>query len=176
MGCVSTSVMGPRLVSRSNVRLGPLNQMPTVWKDEIAIMDGITELPKRNRSLLLITLLLLVNNLDGEAKRNEMQNYLACMKHEEVMHAHSSRCITHIRIRKGGNYDCAGGFKLGKSNQPRNMWNTYLKQLSLQRDRTKLIFYAVAILSFLKSNIFFIAIGDTSARQQNNPEGKVIFL
>ena len=72
-------------------------------------MDGILELPKRNRSLFINTLLPLVNNLDGEAKMNEMQDYLACMKHEQVMHTYSSRCIRHVRMGKGDNSDCAGG-------------------------------------------------------------------
>jgi hypothetical protein len=52
----------------------------------------------------------LANNLDGEAKINEMQDYLACMKHKQVMHAHSSRCIPHDRMGKGDNSDCAGEF------------------------------------------------------------------
>ena len=82
MGCVATSVMGPHLVSLSEESSGSLNRMPKVLKEEIVSMDGIIELPKRNRSLLLSTLLPLVNNLDGDAKRNEMQDYLACMKHE----------------------------------------------------------------------------------------------
>jgi hypothetical protein len=43
--------------------------MPKVWKEGIVGMDNILELPKRNRSLLLSTLLPLVNNLDGDAKR-----------------------------------------------------------------------------------------------------------
>ncbi len=88
MGCVATSVMGPRLVSLSEDSSGPLNRMPKVWKEGIVSPDGILELPKRNRSLLLSTLLPLVDNLDGDAKRNEMQDYLACMKHEKVMHTH----------------------------------------------------------------------------------------
>ncbi len=46
--------------------------MPKVWTEEIVNMDGILELPKRNRSLWLSTLLPLVHNLDGYAKRNEM--------------------------------------------------------------------------------------------------------
>ena len=87
--------------------------MPKVWKEAIVIVDGIVELPKRNRSLLLSTLLPLVKNLDGDAKRNEMQNYLSCMKHEQVTNAHSSRWIPHIRMGKGDDPDCDGGFKLG---------------------------------------------------------------
>ncbi len=67
MGCVATSVMGPRLVSLSEVNSGPLNRMPKVWKEGRVNLDGILELPKRNRSLLLSTLLPLVNNLDGDA-------------------------------------------------------------------------------------------------------------
>ena len=64
--------------------------MPKVWKEGIVSrMDGIVGLPKRNRSLSLITLLPLVNNLDGEGKRNGMQNYLASIKREQVIHAHS---------------------------------------------------------------------------------------
>ena len=170
MGCVATSVMGPRLVSLSEDGSGPLNRMPKVWKEGIVSMDNILELPKRNRSLLLSTLLPLVNNLDGDAKRNEMQDYLACMKHEQVMHTHSSRCIPHVRMGKGDNSDCAGGLKLGPPNQSKHTWDTDLKQLSLQRDRTKLICHNVAILLFLKSNINFIIMGDKSARQPNNPE------
>ncbi len=83
--------------------------MPKVWKEGIVRLDGILELPKRNRSLWLSTLLPLVNNLDGDANKNEMQDYLACMKHEQVMHTQSSRCIPHVRIEKGDNSDCAGG-------------------------------------------------------------------
>ena len=170
MGCVATSVMGPRLVSLSEDSSGPLNRMPKVWKEGIVSLDGILELPKRNRSLLLSTLLPLVDNLDGDAKRNEMQDYLACMKHEQVMHTHSSRCIPHFRMGKGDNSDCAGGFKPGPPNQTKHTWNADLKQLSLQRDRTKLICHHVAVLLFLKSNINFIIMGDKSARQPNNPE------
>ena len=95
---VATSVMGPRLVSLCENGSGPLNRMPKVWKEGIISMDDILELTKRNRSLLLGTLLPLVNNLDGDAKRNEMQDYLACMKHEHVMQTHSSRCIPHVRM------------------------------------------------------------------------------
>jgi hypothetical protein len=45
-------------------------------------MDDILEITKTNRSLLLSTLLSLVNNLDGEGKKNEMQEYFAYMKDE----------------------------------------------------------------------------------------------
>jgi hypothetical protein len=170
MGCVATSVMGPRLASLFEDGPGPLSRMPKVLKEEIVSMDNILELPQRNRSLLLSTLLPLVNNLDGDAKRNEMQDYLSCMKHERVMHTHSSRCIPHVRMGKGDNSDCAGGFKLGPPNQSKHTWDTDFKQLSLQRDRTKLICYNVVVLLFLKSNINFIIMGDKSARQPNNPE------
>ena len=40
----------------------------------------------------------LVNKLDGEANRNEMQDYSACMKLDDGMHAHSSRRIPHVRM------------------------------------------------------------------------------
>jgi hypothetical protein len=72
MGCVAISVMGPRLVLLFDDKSGPLNRMPKVWKEGNVSIDGILELPRRNRSLLLSTLLPLVNNLDGEAKRNKM--------------------------------------------------------------------------------------------------------
>ena len=111
--------------------------MPKVSKEEIVSMDGFLELPKRNRSLLLSTLLSLVNNLHGDSKRNKMQNYLACMKHEHVMHTHFSRCIPHVRMGKGDNFDRAGGSKPGPPNKSKHTWDTDLKQLSLQRDRTK---------------------------------------
>jgi len=137
MGCLATSVMGPRLVSLSEDGFGPLNRTPKIWKKVIVIMDNILELPKRNRSLLLSTLLPLVNNLDGDAKRNEMQDYLSCMKHEQVMRTHSNRCIPRVHMGKGNNSDCAGGFNPGPPNQSQHMWDTDLKQLSLQRDRTK---------------------------------------
>ncbi len=71
MGCVGTSVMGPRLVSLSEDSFGHLYRMPKVWKEGIVSMDHILELPKRNRSLLFSTLLPLVYNLDGDAKRKE---------------------------------------------------------------------------------------------------------
>ncbi len=58
------------------------------------------ELPRRNRSLLLNTLLPLAKNLDVEDTRYENRNYFACMKHEQVMRTHSSRCIPHIRMGK----------------------------------------------------------------------------
>jgi len=74
MGCVATSVMGPRLNFLSEDSPSPLNRMPKVWKEGIVSMDNFLELPKRNRSLLLSTLLPLVFNLDGDSKRNEMQN------------------------------------------------------------------------------------------------------
>ena len=48
-------------------------------------MDCIVELPNRNGPLLLSTLVSLVNNLDGDAKRNEMKNYHTSTKHEQVM-------------------------------------------------------------------------------------------
>ncbi len=131
--------MGPRLVSLSKNNSGPENRMPKFWKEGIGSMDGILDLLKRNRLLLLGTLLPLVNNLDGEAKRNEMQDYLACMKYEQIMHAHSSRCISNVRMGKGDNSDCAGGFKLDPPNKLKHTWDTDLKQLYLQRDRTKLI-------------------------------------
>ena len=94
-------------------------------------MDTILELLKRNRSLLLGTLLPLVYNLDGDAKRKEMQDYLSCMKHEQVMHTHSSRCIPLVRMRKGDTSVCAGGFKPGPPNQSKHTWDTDFKQLSL---------------------------------------------
>ncbi len=81
MGCVATSLMGPRLLSLSEYSFGPLNRIPKVWEEGIVNMDDILELLKRNRSLLLCTLLPLVQSLDRDAKRNEMQDYLACMKH-----------------------------------------------------------------------------------------------
>jgi hypothetical protein len=71
---------------------------------------------------------------------------------------------------EGDNSDCAGGFKLGPPSQSKHTWDTYLKQLSLQRDRTELICHHVTILLFLKSNTNFIIMGDKSARQPNNPE------
>jgi hypothetical protein len=97
MGCVATSVMGPRLILLSEDSTGPLSRMPKVWKEGIVYIDGILELPKRNRSLLLSTLFPL--------------------QHEHVMHTDSSRCIPHVRIGKGDNFDCAGGFKHGPPNQ-----------------------------------------------------------
>ena len=129
MGCVATSVLGPRLVSLSGDNSRPLNRMPKVRKEGIVSMDNILELPRRNRSLLLSTLLPLVYNLDNDAKRNKIHDYLTCMKHEHVMHRHSSRCIPHVRVRKGDNSDCAGGFKLGPPNQSKHTWDTDLKQL-----------------------------------------------
>ncbi len=167
-GYVATIVMGPRLVSLCTDNFSPLNRMSKVWKEGIVSMDGILELPKQNRFLLPNTLLPLVNNLDSAAKRNKMQDYLACMKHEQVMHTHSSRCI-HVRMGKGDNYDCAGGFKPCPSNQTKHISDTDLKQLSLQRDRTNLICHHVAIFLLLQININFIIVGDKSARQPNNP-------
>jgi hypothetical protein len=55
MGDVARSVMGARLISLSDDSSGQLNRMPKVWKEGIASMDGIVELPKRIRSLLLST-------------------------------------------------------------------------------------------------------------------------
>ncbi len=46
-----------------------------------------------------------------------MQYYLAYMKHEQVMHIYSSRCIPHVRMGKGDNSNCARGFKPGPPNQ-----------------------------------------------------------
>ncbi len=39
--------------SLSEDNFGPLNRMPKVWKEGIVNMDGILELPKRNRSLFI---------------------------------------------------------------------------------------------------------------------------
>ena len=87
-------------------------------------MDDILKIPKRNRSLLLLnTLLPLFTNLDSEAKRNEIQDYLACMKHEQVTHTHSSGCIPHVRMGKGDNSHCASGFKPGPTNQSKHTWD-----------------------------------------------------
>ena len=91
------------------------------------------------------------------------------MKHEHVMHTHSSRCIPYIRMGKGDNSDSAGGFKPSLPNQSKHTWDTDLKQLSLQRDNTKLICHNVVVLLFLKSNMNCIIMGDKSARQPNNP-------
>jgi len=132
--------------------------MPKVWKKGIVSMDDIFELPKRNRSFLLNTLLPLVYNLHGDAKRNEMHDYLSCIKHEQV------------RMGKGDNSDCAGGFKPCLPNQSKHTRDADLKQLSLQRDRTKLIYHNVVVLLFLMSNINFIIMGDKSARQPKNLE------
>jgi hypothetical protein len=41
MGCVATSVMGPRIVSLSKDNSGPLNRMPKVWKKGIVSLDDI---------------------------------------------------------------------------------------------------------------------------------------
>jgi hypothetical protein len=153
MGSVATSVMGPHLVSRSEDNSGPLNRMPKLWSEGLDSMDDIEELPKRNRSLMLSTLLPSVENLDYEARVKEMHSYLSCMKHEHAMHSHSSRCIPHNRMGKGDNSDCAGGFKPGPPNQSKHTWDAELKQLSLQRDRTKLICHNVAILLFLKATL-----------------------
>jgi hypothetical protein len=119
---------------------------------------------------LLNTLLPFVYNLSGDAKRNEMQDYLSSMKHEQVMHTHSSRCIPHVPMGKGDDSDCAGGFKPGPPNQSKHTRDKKLKQLYLQLDRTKLICHNVALLLFMKSNINFIIMGDEFARQPNNPE------
>ena len=142
--------------------------MLKVWKEGIVSMDNVLELPKRNRSLLLSTILPLVNNIDGEAKRNEMQNYLSYMKHEQFMHTHPSRCIPHVRMGKGDNSDFASGFKPCPPNQLKHILDIDLKQLSLQRDRKLLICHHVAILLFLKINNNFIITGDKSARQPKN--------
>ena len=58
-----------------------------------------------------------------------MQDFLACMKHEQVMHTHSSRYNPHVRMEKGDNSDCAGGFKPGPPYQSKHKWNTDFKQL-----------------------------------------------
>jgi hypothetical protein len=72
---------------------------------------------------------------------------------------------------KGDNFDFAGGFKPVQPNRSKHKWDTDLKQLSLQRDRTKLICHInVVVLLFLKININFIIMGDKSARKPNNPE------
>ena len=68
-----------------------------------------------------------------------MKDCLSCMKHEHVMHTHSSRCFSHVRMGKGDNSDFAGGFQQCPPNQSKHTWDTDLKQLSFQRDRTKLI-------------------------------------
>ncbi len=99
-----------------------------------------------------------------------MQDYLSCMKREQIMHTHSSRCIPHVRMGKGDISDCAGGLKPCPPNPSKHTWDKDLKQLSLQRDRTKLICHNVAVLLFLKSNINCIIMGDKSARQPNNPK------
>ena len=57
------------------------------------------------------------------------------MTHEQGMYTHSSRSIPHVRMRKGENSDCAGGFKLGSSYLSKHTWDKDLKRLSLQRDR-----------------------------------------
>ncbi len=82
------------------------------------------------------------------------------MKHEHAMHTHSSRYIPYVRMGKGNNSDGAGGFKPGPPNQSKQTWDTNLKQLSLQHDRTKLIYHNLVVLLFLKSNINFIIMGD----------------
>jgi hypothetical protein len=74
------------------------------------------------------------------------------------------------RMEKCDNLDHGGGSKPGPPNQPKHIWDTNLKQLSLQRDRTQLICHRVVIVLFLKSNINFIAMGYKSVRQPNNPE------
>ena len=68
------------------------------------------------------------------------------------------------------------GFKLGPPNQSKHTLDKDLKQLSLQRNRTKLICHHVAILLFLKSNINFILMGDKYARQPNNQEEEQLFF
>ncbi len=119
---------------------------------------------------MLSILFPLVNKLDGEANRNEMQDYSACMKHDDGMHAHSSRRTPHVRMGKGDNSDCVSWFKHGPRNQSKHTWDTDLKKLSLKGDHTKLICHHMAILLFLKSNINFLIMSDKSARQTNNSE------
>ena len=92
------------------------------------------------------------------------------------MHAHSSRCILHIRMGKRDNSDCACGFKHGPPNQPKQIWDEDLKLLSLQRNYIELICHHVAILLFLKININFVIMGDKSARQPNNLEEEHLFV
>ena len=60
-----------------------------------------------------------------------MQDFFACMQHEQVMQTHSSRCIPRVSMGKGDNSDCAGGFKLGTPYQSKSTWDTELNQLSL---------------------------------------------
>jgi hypothetical protein len=76
---------------------------------------------------------------------------------------------------KGDNSDYAGGFKPGPPNQPNHVWDADVKQLSLQRDRKKLICHHVAFLLFLESNTNCIVMNDKSARQPNNPEEHLSF-
>jgi len=76
---------------------------------------------------------------------------------------------------KGDNSDRACGFKPGPPNQSKHTWDTNLKHLSLQRDRTQLICHNVVVWLFLKSNVNFIIMGDNkSARQPNGPEEEQI--
>jgi len=77
------------------------------------------------------------------------------MQHEQVMHAHSRPCIHHVRIGKGDSSDCAGRFKHGPPNQSKHTWDTDLKQISLQRDHTKLICHHKAILFFSEKQHWF---------------------
>ena len=51
-----------------------------------------------------------------------------------------------------------------------------MKQISLQRDRTKLIWHNVVVLLFLKSKISFIIMGDIFARQPNNSEEDQLYF
>ncbi len=52
-----------------------------------------------------------------------------------------------------------------------------MKQLSLQRDRTKSISHnVVALLFLILSNINFIIMVDKSARQPNNPEEEQLYF
>jgi hypothetical protein len=55
-------------------------------------------------------------------------------------------------------------------NQSKHTLDTDLKQLFLQRDRTKLICHNVVVLLFPKSNINFNILGDKSIRQPNIPD------
>ena len=164
MGSIAKCVMGSRIVAFAEDGITPIPKLPSAYTEGVEFPDELTKIPRRKRSHLLSTLLPRVDLLSPDDAELEMQNYIATMKHVQVLHEHSTRCIPKVPGGKGNDSDCTEGFCPGPAIVKTAQWNPDTQELYLPRDRTKLISHSEFALLAEKCNVNFVFIGDQSAR------------
>ena len=165
MGSVAKCVMGSRMVALAEDGITPLPRLPPSYTQGVDASDEIIKIPRRKRSELMSTLLPRVDLLPSDQAELEMQNHITVLKHAELLHDHSTRCIPKTPGGKGNDTDCAEGFRPGPGTIKEAIWNSDTQEIRLPRDRTRLLSHNEFTLLAEKCNINFVFIGDQSARQ-----------